>query len=227
MISRRSRNSLQAMAAVSGPMVNRSPMHDQADRGPIEALDQRHVGKQRGVAGVVDRACPSAWMTNPGRVTHGHRLAVLDDRRAVEGRRPWCSARPPARSRRRCSSARAPAPPGRSRTCRSRTGPRRWRRTSCARRTVSPRWSSWPWVSDDRVDLVDPVLVASGKGRVAGPERVDQDALRRGLQMKGRVAEPGELHGCRSASGTMADQWPCDGRPARHARRLPCGTTGA
>ena len=46
----------------------------------------------------------------------------------------------------------------------------------------------------DEVDRVQALLEALRELRVAGPERVDQDALAAGREVTGRMAEPGELH---------------------------------
>ena len=108
-----------------------------------------------------------------------------------------------------------PASQPRSSTCATTGQP-----NFCASATVSPTWSPWPWVSEDRVDPLG-LLLGLRALRVAVQERVDVDALAaRGVDAERRVPEPGE---CR---------WPCAGahpedRPVRrrtsthdHAPRL-------
>jgi hypothetical protein len=46
----------------------------------------------------------------------------------------------------------------------------------------------------DEVDAREPVLVALRELGIAGPERVNQDALAGGLEVAGRMPEPGQLH---------------------------------
>ena len=48
---------------------------------------------------------------------------------------------------------------------------------------------------DDEVGALEPVLEALRMLGIAGPERVDQHAVAGDVQMKRRMAEPGQLHG--------------------------------
>ena len=48
---------------------------------------------------------------------------------------------------------------------------------------------------DDEVGALEPVLEAFRMLGIAGPERVDQHAVAGDVQMKRRMAEPGQLHG--------------------------------
>jgi hypothetical protein len=46
---------------------------------------------------------------------------------------------------------------------------------------------------DDEIGALERVLEACGVLRIAGPERIDQYALAGNVEMKGRMAEPGQL----------------------------------
>ena len=58
--------------------------------------------------------------------------------------------------------------------------------------TVSPMWSAWPWVS--RIVVGSSSSALDRRLRVAGQERVDQDAACRRRQLEAGVAQEADVH---------------------------------